>query len=98
MDEVTPKTDHTKDELLAIIYDARVQAMLKLKAQVEEGGAPASVFTALMKAASEVEAMLPERAGQDPEKEAQRIAQEAEQVYLSEDIGAYDPTQPLLHN
>lgn len=86
-----------KDELLSLIYDGRVQAMLKLKKQIEESGAPASVYTAFMKAASEVEAMLPERAGASNPEVSDEIAKVAEAAYLDEDLGDYDPSKPLFN-
>lgn len=87
----------TKDELLTLIYDGRVEAMLKLKQQIEDGGAPASVYTAFMKAASEVEAMLPMRAGQAPSETAKEVLEEATATFEAEDLADYDPTAPLLN-
>lgn len=96
-----PTPDFTEADLLDIIYDARVKSLLLLKAKVEAGGASASDYTALMKAATEVEAMAAERATTRPNQPAPTIPsddyQEATEGFAEDDLGEYDPTAPLYN-
>ena len=84
--------------LVELLRKARIQSLEKLLDKVEQGTASASDYTALLRAANEVEAMLPSGSVHQSEQLAGNVIAAEDCPFLPDDETAdYDPESPLIN-